>query len=108
MRNVLVISSSEWPVAALRAALGDDIDELRVGSVAAIVAYVVIGSVVVAGARQSGGAEGALRVAIWVIAAFFLLGAGGNLASKSRSERFVMAPVSGLLGALTLVVAAGS
>ena len=30
MRNVLVISSSEWPVAALRAALGDDIDELRV------------------------------------------------------------------------------
>jgi hypothetical protein len=30
MRNVLVISASEWPVAALRAALGDDIDELRV------------------------------------------------------------------------------
>ena len=30
MRNVLVISTSEWPVAALRAALGDDIDELRV------------------------------------------------------------------------------
>ena len=30
MRNVLVISSSEWPVAALRAALGDDIDELRI------------------------------------------------------------------------------
>jgi hypothetical protein len=25
MRNVLVISSSEWPVAELRAALGDDI-----------------------------------------------------------------------------------
>ena len=30
MRNVLVISSSEWPVDALQAALGDDIDELRV------------------------------------------------------------------------------
>jgi hypothetical protein len=30
MRNVLVISTSEWPVAALRAALGEDIDELRV------------------------------------------------------------------------------
>jgi len=30
VRNVLVISSSEWPVAALRAALGDDVDELRV------------------------------------------------------------------------------
>ena len=30
MRNVLVISSSEWPVSALKAALGDDVDELRV------------------------------------------------------------------------------
>ena len=30
MRNVLVVSSSEWPVAALRAALGDDVDQLRV------------------------------------------------------------------------------
>lgn len=30
MRKVLVVSSSEWPVAALRAALGDDVDELRV------------------------------------------------------------------------------
>jgi hypothetical protein len=33
MRNVLVISSSEWPVPALRAALGDDVDELRVARV---------------------------------------------------------------------------
>jgi hypothetical protein len=30
MRNILVVSSSEWPVAELRAALGDDIGELRV------------------------------------------------------------------------------
>ena len=30
MRKVLVVSSSEWPVSALRAALGDDADELRV------------------------------------------------------------------------------
>jgi hypothetical protein len=30
MRNVLVISSSEWPVEALRAALGGEIGELRV------------------------------------------------------------------------------
>jgi hypothetical protein len=30
VRNVLVISSSEWPVEALRAALGDDVGELRV------------------------------------------------------------------------------
>jgi hypothetical protein len=30
MRKVLVISSSEWPVSALKAALGGDVDELRV------------------------------------------------------------------------------
>lgn len=30
MRNVLVITSSEWPVAELRAALGDDVGDLRV------------------------------------------------------------------------------
>jgi hypothetical protein len=30
MRNVLVITSSEWPVDALRSALGDDVGELRV------------------------------------------------------------------------------
>lgn len=30
MRDVLVITSSEWPIAELRAALGDDIGELRV------------------------------------------------------------------------------
>jgi hypothetical protein len=30
MRNVLVITSSEWPIDALRAALGDDVGELRV------------------------------------------------------------------------------
>jgi hypothetical protein len=30
MRNVLVLTSSEWPIAELRAVLGDDVDELRV------------------------------------------------------------------------------
>lgn len=30
MRDVLVITSSEWPIAELRAALGEDIGELRV------------------------------------------------------------------------------
>jgi hypothetical protein len=30
MRDVLVITSSEWPIAELRAALGEDVGELRV------------------------------------------------------------------------------
>ena len=79
---------------------------LRVGSLAAIVAYVVIGWVVLARSGQVGDGHGVLRVATWVIAGYFLLGAAGNLASRSRSERVVMAPVSVVLCALTVVVAA--
>jgi hypothetical protein len=30
MRNVLVITTSEWPISELRAALGEDVGELRV------------------------------------------------------------------------------
>jgi hypothetical protein len=51
------------------------------------------------------GGHGIVGVATWVIAGFFLLGAAGNLASRSRPERFVMTPVAALLCALTVVVA---
>jgi hypothetical protein len=46
-----------------------------------------------------------LRTATWVVVAYLLLGVGGNLASRSKSERMVMAPVSAVLGVLTAVVA---
>jgi hypothetical protein len=78
---------------------------LRIGSLVAIVAYAVIGWVVLAHAQQLGGGHGPLRVAVWVIAGFFLLGAAGNLASKSRSERLVMTPLGVVLCALTVAVA---
>lgn len=79
---------------------------LRVGSLAAIVAYGAIGWAVLARAGQLGSGHGVLRVATWVIAGYFLVGAAGNLASRSRDERLVMAPVSVVLCALTVVVAA--
>ncbi|WP_460968271.1 hypothetical protein [Pedococcus soli] len=79
---------------------------LRVGSLASLVIYVVIGWVLLARAGQDGGGHGILAVVTWVIAGFFLLGAVGNLVSRSRSERFVMTPVAVLLCALTVVVAA--
>jgi hypothetical protein len=77
---------------------------LRVGSLASVVVYFVIGWVILARAEHGGG-HGFLGVATWVIAGFFLLGAAGNLASRSRSERFVMTPVALVLCALTVVVA---
>ena len=79
---------------------------LRVGSLVSVVIYVVIGWVLLARAGQDSGGHGILGVVTWVIAVFFLLGAVGNLVSRSSSERFVMTPVAVLLCALTVVVAA--
>jgi hypothetical protein len=79
---------------------------LRVGSVVAIVVYVVIGWVVLARAGLLGGGHGVVHVVTWVIAGYFLLGAAGNLASRSRSERYVMTPVAVVLCSLTATVAA--
>ena len=78
---------------------------LRVGSLLSVLIYIVIGWLLLARAGQEGDGHGVLGVAAWVIAGFFLLGAAGNLASRSRPERFVMTPVAVLLGALTVVVA---
>lgn len=78
---------------------------LRVGSLVSVVIYVLIGWVLLARAGQGSGSHGVLGVATWVIAGFFLLGAAGNLASRSRPERVVMTPVAVLLCALTVVVA---
>ena len=78
---------------------------LRVGSVVSVGVYVLIGWVLLARAGQVGGGHGFVGVAAWVVAGFFLLGAAGNLASRSRPERVVMTPVTVLLVALTVVVA---
>jgi hypothetical protein len=78
---------------------------LRVGSLVSLVIYVLIGWVLLTRAGQESGGHGVVAVAAWFIAGFFLLGAAGNLASRSRSERFVMTPVAVLLCALTVVVA---
>lgn len=78
------------------------------GSLAAILAYGAIGWAVLARAGQlgSGSGSGVLRVDTWVIAGYFLVGAAGNLASRSRDERLVMTPFCVVLCALTVVVAA--
>lgn len=80
---------------------------LRVGSVASVGVYVLIGWVLLARAGQVGGGHGFVGVAAWVVAGLFLLGAAGNLASRSRPERVVMTPVTVVLVALTVVVAVG-
>jgi len=79
---------------------------LRVGSLAAIGIYIAIGWVVLARAGLRRSDNALMHVITWVIAGYFLLGALGNLASKSRSERAVMTPLAVALCGLTAAVAA--
>ncbi|MGA8978863.1 MAG: hypothetical protein WB473_07065 [Pedococcus sp.] len=47
-----------------------------------------------------------MHVATWVVAGYFFLGIGMNLASRSKPERVLMTPVVALLCVLSGVVAA--
>ncbi|MEN3266237.1 hypothetical protein [Pseudonocardia sp.] len=80
---------------------------LRVGSVVSIVIYAFLAAIVLARANlvSSGIPEGFLRTATWIVVAYFFVGIGLNLASRSKPERAVMSPVSAVLCALCAVVA---
>ena len=82
---------------------------LRAGSSFAIVIYAFLAAVVLvrAGVIESGVPAGVVRTTAWVVVAYFLLGVGVNLASRSKPERAVMAPVSAVLCAACAVVALG-
>ena len=83
---------------------------LRAGSLVSMVIYALIAAVVLARATVVSPGDlpdGVIRAATWVVVAYFLLGIGMNLASRSKPERLVMAPVSAALCALCAVVAVG-
>jgi len=74
------------------------------------VIYVLIAAVVLARANVVSPGdipEGVVRTATWVVVAYFFLGIGMNLASRSKPERSVMSPVSAVLCALCALVAIG-
>jgi predicted permease len=81
---------------------------LRIGSVVSVAVYAVLGCIILAraGLTSPWPPEGAVRAAAWVVAGYFLLGIGMNLASRSTSERAVMTPVVALLCGLSILVAA--
>ena len=76
-------------------------------AVGTIVIYAVLAAVVLARADliAAGVPRGVVHTAMWAVVAYFLLGVGLNLASGSKPERAVMAPVSALLCASSVVVA---
>lgn len=81
---------------------------LRVGSLGAIVVYLLIAAIVLARADllSIGVPDRAVSTAAWVVAGYFFLGIGMNLVSRSKPERVVMSPLAALLCGLSVVVAA--
>jgi hypothetical protein len=51
--------------------------------------------------------DGVARVAIWVLAGYFVLGIGMNAISRSSPERLLMTPLVALLAAPCLLLALG-
>jgi hypothetical protein len=51
------------------------------------------------------GADLFVRIAMWVVAGYLVLGIPLNLASRSKPERYVMTPVAAVLAALALILA---
>jgi hypothetical protein len=81
---------------------------LRAGSVFAIVIYAVLVAVVLVRADLIASEvvpPAVIHTATWVVVAYWFLGVGLNLASRSKPERAVMAPVSALLCGSFVVVA---
>lgn len=81
--------------------------KLRWGSAASTLVLGTIAWIILAraGLVAPGAESPAVRVATWVFTGFFVLNTLGNLASKSRTERRVMAPATLLLFACFLLVA---
>jgi hypothetical protein len=80
---------------------------LRLGSLVSILIYALIATIVLARAETItyGIPSSRFGIAIWVVAAYFLVAIALNLASKSTSERAVMPIVSAVLCVLCIVVA---
>jgi hypothetical protein len=81
---------------------------LRIGSAASIVVYAVIALV---GLDRAGSVDAFpdafSTVAMWVVFAYFVLGIGMNAISRSKPERYTMAPLSLVLAVLSLLVVLG-
>jgi len=81
---------------------------LRVGSVISIVLYAVFALVLLDRAGLVDVmSDDVSKVGAWVLAGYFLIGIGMNAISRSKPERFTMAPVSAVLCIGSVIVALG-
>ena len=79
---------------------------LRIGSAVAVVLYAAFAAVLLARAGVLPGQDAPfVRVATWVLFAYFTVGIVMNGISRSRPERLTMTPVCVVLAGSTLVLA---
>jgi hypothetical protein len=79
---------------------------LRIGSAVSVPLYTGFALILLSRAGVIPGADtGFVVVAAWVLFAYLALGIVGNLASRSKSERWSMAPISAVLAGAALIVA---
>jgi hypothetical protein len=79
---------------------------LRIGSAVSVPLYAGFALILLSRAGViPGGNTGFIVVAAWVLFAYFGLGILGNLASRSLSERRIMAPTCAVLAGAALIVA---
>lgn len=77
---------------------------LRVASGGSVVIYSGFAAVLLGRAGTLAVPADVAAIGSWVLLVYFALGVLANLASRSRAERFTMAPVCALLAAATAVV----
>jgi hypothetical protein len=80
--------------------------EERVGS--AISVFVYLAAILVVRGRAAGREERRYRWGIWALTGLLAIASVMNLASESRWENFLLAPVAVVLAALCVVVARGA
>lgn len=78
---------------------------LRIGSVVSVVLYAAMAALLLVRSGTLPGDGTFVRVAVWVLFAYFAIGIIMNAISRSRPERFTMTPISIVLAAATLVIA---
>lgn len=78
---------------------------LRIGSAISVVLYAGMATLLLSRAGAIPGDSTFVRVAVWVLFAYFALGIVMNAISRSRPERFTMTPVLIALAAATLIIA---
>lgn len=82
---------------------------LRIMSAVTVLLYGGIAAVLFAGAGLLPGQDAPfVRVAIWVLFAFFTLSIALNAISRSRPERMTATPASAVLSISTLILALGT